>query len=205
MKHSKCRSKIIASGVLDTLCTLGYLAISVTMIISGAVILNSPPPTSSETSEDIASGVASGIANGLGQGIAGVLAIAMGIICLGFMAFSLVSTVISLTSINKDVVGIKQSVRKLKIAEAFNYVAMVAILAISVYNFAVSGGDIAAMSGAFEFLALAIVRCISAVLKTLALKDIASEQIERSDSDSSDIDSSDTDSIVLEEFDDQND
>lgn len=198
MKYSKSRPKIIASSVLDSLSTLAYLALAIAMFVVGTIILNADP-IDTAPSEDVASGFAEGIFGGLAQGLAGIFAYIIGIVCLGAMLFSLVGTIISITSVNKDVNGIKKSLNKLKVAEAFNYVATGIFAIGAIFDFIQSDGNTSAILGACILLVIAAFRAASGALKTIAIKDICSEQIEQ------DFDAeSDTDEIVLEEIDDEN-
>ena len=197
MKYSKSRPKIIASSILDSLSTLAYLALAIAMFVAGAIILNADP-VDTAPSGDVASGVAEEIFGGLAQGLVGVFSIIVGIVCLGAMLFSLVGTVISLASINKDAIGIKKSLNKLKVAEAFNYVATGIFVIGAIFDFIQSGGNTNTIIGASVLLVIAAFRAASGVLKTFAIKDIKSEQIEQ-DSDTT----TDVDTIVLEEIDDE--
>ena len=195
MKYSKSRPKIIASRVLDSLSTLAYLALAIAMFVVGTVIINADP-VDPAPSEDVSSIIAQG-SKGIAQGLAGIFAYIIGIVCLGAMLFSLVGTIISITSVNKDVNGIKKSLNKLKVAEAFNYVATGIFTIGAVFDFIQSGGNTSAILGACILFVIAVFRAASGALKTLAVKDIQSEQVEQ------DFDAHSDDGIVLEEIDDE--
>lgn len=175
MKYSKARPKIIASGVLDLLSTVAYVALAIACFVTGVLLLNADPTEGDGTIE----GATADVARAFATSLFGILAILLGIICLCAVIFSLVGTVISLKSVNKDVSSIKQSLRQLKVAQGFNYAATGIFLIGAIFDFVQSGTDPTLLIGAFVILAVAVVRCVSGVLKTLAIQDIKSEPVEQ--------------------------
>lgn len=175
MKYSKARPKIIASGVLDLLCTVAYVALAIACFVAGVLLLNSDPVEGDGTIE----GATADVARTFATSLFGVLAILLGIICLCAVFVSLVGTVISLKSVNKDVQSIKQSLRQLKVAQGFNYAATGIFLIGAIVDFVQSASDKSLLIGAFVILAIAVLRCVSGTLKTLAIKEIKSEPVEQ--------------------------
>ncbi len=175
MKYSKSRPKIIASGVLDLISTLSYFALAVACFVTGVILVNVDTAKGDGTIE----GATADVAHAFATGLFGILAILLGVICLCAVIFSLVGTVISLKTVNKDVQSVKQSVRQLNLAQGFNYAATGIFLIGAIFDFVQSGTDKSLLTGAFVILAIAVFRCVSGVLKTLAIKDIKSEPVEQ--------------------------
>ncbi len=173
MQHSKSRSKLLASCVIDTICSVAYFALAIACVVVGAILVNADPTEI----ENSAAGVFQQGMETVAVGILGAVAIVLGIFCLVAFAISLVGTVTTLKSVNKCVADLKTYSKKITVASAFNYAAMAIFLVGAIYDFANVGSDKSLIAGACTCLVVGLFRGVSAVLKTLAVNKIKFEEV----------------------------
>ena len=175
MNYSKSRPKIIASAVMDALSTFAYFVLAILFVVAGIVLINAEASGGDGT----ASGVIQEGATAISTALVGVLSIIVGIICIVALLISLVGTVVSFRSINKSVGDLKKSLNRLKIATVLNYAATGVFFIGAIYDFTQCGNDATLIAGACVLLAVSVFRCVSGILKTLAIKEINAEQVEQ--------------------------